>query len=372
MECRLLPKNVRQIEPTNVLPQTAGWAEIKRDHGFVPLGFELDVSANVLSEPESFQERAEDDLLLLLKPIGQDACYAYVPYGPKLEPEPDQQGVFLEELSESLRPHLPSRCVCIRYDLMWQNLWAEDADYYDWSGQWVGPPPERTQEFRVNFNTSLWNLRKSADDALPKDTFFLDLKLSESDLLSKMRYNTRSAIRKSWEAPLNIIRCDSGHLDVWYRLYAETAHRHGLPPMDASYFASFLNKQNPSTNGVEVRLLLAEDGGDVLAGLFLVLSRNRGTYLFGASSARKRHRLASYALQWEAIRQSKQAGCTEYDMFGSAPNLRRNHPLHGVTVFKKGFGGKPYHRMGCWDYPFDQESYKVFRINEMQRKGVMR
>lgn len=72
--------------------------------------------------------------------------------------------------------------------------------------------------------------------------------------------------------------------------------------------------------------------------------------------------MASYALQWESIKIARKWGCSEYDMFGSAPNLRQAHPMHGVHVYKKGFGGNLYHRMGCWDYPYNQKLYKIFRL----------
>lgn len=75
--------------------------------------------------------------------------------------------------------------------------------------------------------------------------------------------------------------------------------------------------------------------------------------------------MASYALQWESIRIAKEWGCTEYDMFGSAPNLKQTHPLHGVHVYKKGFGGNLYHRMGCWDYPFNKKLYDLYRQQEL-------
>jgi lipid II:glycine glycyltransferase (peptidoglycan interpeptide bridge formation enzyme) len=112
-------------------------------------------------------------------------------------------------------------------------------------------------------------------------------------------------------------------------------------------------------------MLMADFEGEFLSSMFLVLSKNRGTYLYGASSLGHKKLMASYALQWESIRLAKEWGCTEYDMFGSAPNFNRNHPLHGVHVYKKGFGGKLYHRMGCWDYPYNHKLYDVFRFQEI-------
>ena len=61
--------------------------------------------------------------------------------------------------------------------------------------------------------------------------------------------------------------------------------------------------------------------------------------------------MPTYALQWEAIRRAKAAGCLEYDMFGVAPQTDPTHPMYGLWKFKHGFGGEIFHQLGCWDYP---------------------
>jgi lipid II:glycine glycyltransferase (peptidoglycan interpeptide bridge formation enzyme) len=79
--------------------------------------------------------------------------------------------------------------------------------------------------------------------------------------------------------------------------------------------------------------------------------------------------MGTYALQWEAMRRAKARGCTEYDLFGTAPNNDPSHPMHGLYRFKTGFGGHELHRMGCWDYPFREEEYQRFSSQEMIAKG---
>jgi lipid II:glycine glycyltransferase (peptidoglycan interpeptide bridge formation enzyme) len=103
--------------------------------------------------------------------------------------------------------------------------------------------------------------------------------------------------------------------------------------------------------------------------MFLILSRERGTYLYGASSSENRRFMASYAVQWEAIRKARDFGCTEYDMFGCAPNSRQSHPLYGLYRYKRGFGGRLYHRMGCWDYPFLPDEYKLLKAQEVNNQS---
>jgi lipid II:glycine glycyltransferase (peptidoglycan interpeptide bridge formation enzyme) len=79
--------------------------------------------------------------------------------------------------------------------------------------------------------------------------------------------------------------------------------------------------------------------------------------------------MATYALQWEAIKISKKRGCKEYDMFGVSPNKDENHPLYGLYKFKIGFGGNIFHSLGCWDYPLDQEKYQLYKSLELRTQG---
>ncbi|MBI9039546.1 MAG: peptidoglycan bridge formation glycyltransferase FemA/FemB family protein [Bacteroidales bacterium] len=367
MICKLEKKDIEEFKTTNILPQTPFWGRVKRNQGFIPKGFELTISKDLLVGTANSLEKKGDDLLVLIKYVDNNTCFAYVPYGPKLEPTFENQGLFLEQLSESIKSFLPSNCIFIRFDLIWENQWATEEEYFDSTGNWIGPPPNHTQEYRINFNTVNWNLHKSIVDYLPKNTFFLDLTLTEKDLLSNMRYNTRYNVRKANKIGIKVREYGIEHIEEWYKLYHETAIRHNMSIQNQEYFSTIMKNQDNSKKGVSIKMLMADIDGEFLSSMFLVLTKKRGTYLYGASTSCKNDLMASYALQWESIRISKEWGCTEYDMFGSAPNLNQAHPLHGVHVYKKGFGGNLYHGMGCWDYPYNQKLYELFRIQEVKK-----
>ncbi len=367
MICNLEKKPIEEFKTTNILPQTPFWARVKRKQGFIPKGFELTISKDLLFCNASSAEKINEDLLVLIKYVDNTNCFAYIPYGPKLEPTFENQGLFLEQLSESIKPHLPENCIFIRYDLIWKNQWATEEEYFDNSGNWFGPPPHNTQEYRLNFNTNNWNLHKSIEDHLPKNTFFLDLTLKEKDILNNMRYNTRYNVRKANKKGIRVREYGIEHIGEWYKLYLETSTRHEIPAQTQEYFATILKNQDNNKKGVTVKMLMADFGGNFLSSMFLVLSKKRAIYLYGASTSCKDNLMASYSLQWESIRIAKEWGCTEYDMFGSAPNLNQSHPLHGVHIFKKGFGGNIYHRMGCWDYPYNKNLYNLYRVQEIKK-----
>lgn len=181
-----------------------------------------------------------------------------------------------------------------------------------------------------------------------------------------MRYNTRYNVRKALRKGIRVHEYGIEHIEDWYKLYLDTSIRHNLPLQNKDFFATILRNQDNNKKGVKVKMLMAELNGEFLSSMFLVLSKKRGTYLYGASSSCKNNMMASYALQWESIKMAKTLGCTEYDMFGSAPNLKQTHPLHGVHIYKKGFGGNLFHRMGCWDYPYNLKLYELYKYQELK------
>lgn len=366
MQLQAEPIDIREISRCNIVQQTAFWADVKDQQGIDPLAFSYHAPDDLLDPHSRPDLHTDNDLLVLLRQTDRHHSVAYVPYGPVDEPEFENQGRFLEELSEVLRPQLPDHCILIRYDLPWENQWSREDDLYDENQDWKGPPDHDRQEFRVNFNTHHWNLLKSRSDNLPTNTIFLNLRNDPETLIRRMKPKTRYNIRLAHRRGVRVQSYGMEHLDTWYDLYAQTARRNGVTLHSRDYFRSVLvSREHHIGENVDVRLLMADHDGEFLTAMFLVLSNNRGTYLYGASSDHKRNMMATYALQWEAIRIARTSGCSEYDMFGTAPNANPAHPLHGLYRFKSGFGGNMFHRMGCWDYPLHEEHYQVFRAWEV-------
>ena len=366
MHCSIEKESIKDIRSSNIVQQTSFWAEVKHKQGLQPFALNYIASKDLLIPSEKETHSIGNDLLVLLNYINNDTCFAYIPYGPKDEPETENYGVFLEALSEALRPYLPNNCIFIRYDLPWENQWAKEKDYFDENGNWKGAPPDANQEFRLNFNTHYWNLVKSQSDILPSNTIFLDLNQNEEFLLKKMKPKTRYNIRLSCRKGIKVKSYGIEKLDEWYSLYKETAIRNNINLHNKEYFKSvFSNQSNYNSQNINLKMIMASHEGQFLAAMFLILSRKRGTYLFGASSSKKRNMMATYAIQWEAIRMAQKYGCEEYDMFGIPPNPYISHPMHGLFRFKNGFGGSIFHRMGCWDYPLTMDEYKIFRAKEL-------
>lgn len=366
-------KDTQSIFKTSIVQQTAFWSEVKQQQGVHSLAFNFKVhqqivSNDCVSSPES--NYIETDILVLLQHIDAKYTIAYIPYGPEIEPDEENQGKFLEELSESLRAYLPPTCILIRYDLAWRSQWATQPEHFDRQGNWIGPPEKNYQEFRLNFGTQHWNLKKSNSNILPSNTIFLNLRPNQAHLLRSMKPKTRYNIHLSIKKGVEVKAVGMENLDTWYSLYRETAIRNNLRLNSMEYFRTVLtaNAQD-SDSPAEVQLLIAEIDHLPLAAMFLVISNKRGTYLYGASSSEKRNYMATYALQWKAMQIAQQKGCEEYDFFGVSPRPDPAHPMYGLFKFKSGFGGQLHHRMGCWDYPLLPKRYSLFKAAEMNGKG---
>ena len=363
-------KSPEELYMTPIVQQTTFWHDVKKLMGVNSLAINYKARVAKPLQPQDNPISVATDVLVVIQNIDRYSCIAYVPYGPEVEPLEGDQGPFLEELSECLRPYLPKGCIAIRYDLFWESFWAKDEDNFDDNGWWLGPPEVAMQELRFNFNTISWNLKKAYSNILPSNTLFLDLKLGTDELLAQMKSKTRYNIKLSQRKGVVVRALGMDQIDLWYNVYSQTAQRNNIYLHSIDHFASMLRAEVTNTlSPAEVMLLVAEVDNLALAAMFLVISGNRGSYLYGASTSENRNYMATYAIQWEAMRIAKSRGCTEYDMFGIAPNPDSAHPLHGLYRFKTGFGGHQYHTLGCWDYPLDEEKYRYFTTMEMSSQG---
>ena len=363
------PKDVIDVYSTPIVQQTSFWSKVKQRQGIESGAFEFKVRNSDLYVHVGGYSYTQADFLMFFQYLNREDYIAYLPYGPEVEPSEENQGLFLEELSESLRSFLPKHCVALRYDLNWESHWSKENDF-DENGVWMGLPDKRFQEFQLNYGTCNWNLKKSNGNILPTNTILLDLTQEEDRILSKMKPKTRYNIGLALRKGVEVKSVGFEGLDIWYKLYCETAARNGLYVNDLVYFKSvFASRMNESISGVQVKLLIAYADQEPLAAMFLVLSSHRGTYLYGASSSEKRNLMSTYALQWKAIQIAKDNACTEYDLFGTAPCPEPSHPMYGLYKFKRGFGGDIYHQLGCWDYPLENDKYALLQACEMKQQG---
>ena len=342
---------------TNML-QSGFWGELKSAFGW---------------QAYAFRYSAGETLLVLVRNLGAGQSLAYVPHGPGFPDAGSLSGHTISEywdytaaLAVSVRGHLPSDCMMIRFDPPWGLSSAADS-----KSPAVYPASD--------LSPAQTDFLKAGMDIQPPSTVILDLNKPDEELLQGMKSKTRYNIKLAEKKGVVVRTAGIEALPEWYELYRITAERDKIALHSYDYYEKIFNLagemraagRNMSA-APELRLLQAEIDGIVEAGIIIGFQGRTGenrsaTYLYGASSNNKRNYMPSYALQWEAIKQASAAGCTSYDFFGIPPADNPEHPMYGLYRFKTGFGGNILHRPGCWDYPYKKTAYRLFRAAEKAR-----
>lgn len=403
--------NISEIEGTKYTNegsflQTPFWAEFKANHGWNYKRFKVSVDITEAyyntygsghTECDSNTEKQkvikEFELAVLVRSFARNFfSLAYIPLAPellfectpeeKLEAAFDDEGVsvidetivtpetqtieyanFLCDLSKALKAFLPKNTICVRFD-----------PAIEFSS------PEYRDDFNQGMKTVAYadrlKLKKTSVDIQPPDSTQIDLTKSEDEILalmkSKWRYNIRLAEKKGVlieKVNGNDINL-SNFLDTFYDLYKTTAERDGIAIHSKSYYEDLIKKSSEEINlgkdVPEISLYIAKHEEDNLAAIITLFSKTESIYLYGCSSNVKRNLMPAYLLQWTAMQDAKKYGSQYYDMYGMPPTDDENHPMHGLYLFKTGFGGKNIHRPGSYDVP-TSNFYRFYNCGEKLR-----
>lgn len=317
--------------------QSRFWARFKERFGWRPLEFELDGGRR---------------LSVLVRRLPAGYSFAYVPHGPESSGVgAPADGAYLASVARAVAPGLPGRCLFLRFDPGWRSPAELERPRY-------GAP-----------------LRKAAD-VQPPDTVILSLAGDEDELLAGMKPKWRYNIRLAAKRGVVVAEEGAASLDAFYELYQATSKRDGIALHPLSYYRALFEEaaragpEDAATAGEpspELKLWVARHEGEAIASIITLFYGDEAVYLYGASSDEKRSLMPAYALQWEAIRAAKAAGCSSYDFFGIPPDDDPSHPMHGLYRFKTGFGGRIVRYPGAWDYPLHGPAYGAFRLAEGAR-----
>ena len=222
------------------------------------------------------------------------------------------------------------------------------------SGATCRPRPGRISHVRIDPEIEAdgphdpdGSLRRALTDAgwrpappiQPNATRIIDLRPDEDALLADMRKKWRQYVNKARTGGVTVVDADASRLGEFYRIYRETADRAGFLIRAESAYRDVWDAFSPSGNA---RLLFAQGpDGEPQATLLLVRCGPRVVEPYGGMTAAGAESRANYLLKWEAIRSSREAGATSYDLWGLATG--------GIAHFKTGFGGREVRYIGAWD-----------------------
>lgn len=198
-------------------------------------------------------------------------------------------------------------------------------------------------------------------------TWKLDITSSEEELLKNMRKTTRYLIRQA-QKDVNIEtfrRWSIDDVDIFYQIHREVVKIQKFTPFSLEYlkneFSAFLSDN-------QVSLFFGEYKGQIIAAAFVIFWSKIGFY-HQAALLPKYHKIPiAYLLQWEAIKEAKRKGCVLYDFWGYVnPKENPRHPWAGPTLFKMGFGGKPYQYLKTKDLPLSKKYWLTYFFEKLRK-----
>lgn len=322
-----------ESHPHGSLLQTTNWARLKNRFGWSSHRVWLKKDGRFVAGAQVLFRSAA---LGIVK-------FAYIPHGPLLNWEDDEQiKILLSQIDQSVYQH--GAGILKLEPLLWQKEMA---------------PAEWTAVCERN------DLLVTEDTIQPPRTVMVDLRGSEEEILAAMKSKTRYNIRLSARKGVTVRHGAAADLPAFHRLMAETGRRDNFGTHAPQYYRDAFNLFAPQ----HATLIFAEYEGRPLAAAFIIAFGKTGAYLYGASSNEERNRMPAYAAQWEAMRWAKLQGCTEYDLWGvpdfaedqlEAEFTQRKDGLWPVYRAKRGYGGEVQRTVGAADRVYNQRLYRLY------------
>ena len=314
--------------------QLSGWATVKAVNGW---------SSHRILDERTTPFGAQ---ILVRRPRPMPWGFAYAPRGP-VATTWTPQGV--AEFTAAVRDRLPASAGRISHLRIDPEIELDG-------------PLDPDGALRRGLRAAGW---RPAPPIQPNATRVVDLRPDEETLWGDLRKKWRQYVNKARTAGLTVVEADGSRLPDFYRIYRETADRAGFLIRAESAYRDVWEAYAPAGNA---RLLFAETSdGEPQATLFLVRCGPRVVEPYGGMTAAGAESRANYLLKWEAIRSSREAGATSYDLWGLATG--------GIAHFKTGFGGREVRYLGAWDLvlsPLGRQAYELgqrARVQWSRRRG---
>lgn len=201
----------------------------------------------------------------------------------------------------------------------------------------------------------------------PELAWMVDVTIPEEELLKNARKTTRQSLRKAEEAGMTVeFVTDTKGLEEFWKVYQTTVARQQFTPFSRQYL---------ETEGkafvAEGNLLIAigRVEGIVVSAAIVVFAHRSAFYHHGASDQSHFPKVpAAHLLQWRIVQEVKRRGCQFYNFWGVVPESATDHPWHGLSTFKRGFGGIGEAYLHAHDLPLSFRYWLTWLIETMRRK----
>lgn len=202
---------------------------------------------------------------------------------------------------------------------------------------WVTIEPELGPEAAFTLRELGW---RPAGHIQPDSTRIIDLDRPTEEIWNDVHRKARQSVNKARRLGIRVVEADGSRLSDFYRIHTSAAGRAGVIPRAESTYRAMWDALAPR-HMAQLYFAEREETAEAVATLFLVSCGKRVVDLYGGTTPEGDGTRANYVLKWEAIEKCREAGFTEYDLWGM--------PRAGIAQFKASWGGREVEYVGAWD-----------------------
>jgi lipid II:glycine glycyltransferase (peptidoglycan interpeptide bridge formation enzyme) len=190
-------------------------------------------------------------------------------------------------------------------------------------------------------------------------TLVLDLAPDLDSVMAGLEKDTRWSVRQAEKRGVTLrAASDEPSLRAFYDLYRTTGKRAHFITRTYDYYRLVWRTLIDADLAT---LRLADVQGRAVAGSMTWRCGDRDLYMYGATNDEGRKCFAAYALLWQSIADAKARGARHFDLGGIPVDpSRKDDPMYGPYLFKKGFGGAMRRWVGAHDVAPSALRYRAF------------
>ncbi len=197
-----------------------------------------------------------------------------------------------------------------------------------------------------------------------EDTHLLCLEKSEQDLLLSIKKKDRYYINRAIKEWVEVVKWNTTEQkEILATMHLEHSKKVGYHPFSQKFIDYLYEVFWDSITTISTRY-----EGKVESILMTIRFWKTCVYYIAASDVKHHKFSPNYLCQWEAIKQAKADGCEVYNFWGVSPDSNPEHPIAGVTKFKRKFAGYDYSLLHAQDLVLSPKYWFNWIVETVRRK----
>ena len=197
-----------------------------------------------------------------------------------------------------------------------------------------------------------------------EDTHLLDLTKTEEELLQNIKKKDRYYINRAIKEGVEVVKWNTPEqIKILWDMHLEHSKKVGYHPFSKKFIDNLYEIFGDNITTISTRFEWKVES------ILMTIRFWKTCVYYIATSDVIHHKFSpNYLCQWEAIKQAKADWCEIYNFWWVSPDDNPNHPIAGVTKFKRKFAGYDYSLLHAQDLVISPKYWFNWIIETIRRK----